>query len=440
MFKNTNPYVFRWLIVATIVIAVVCNYLDRQLLSILKPEILSHFNIGDIEFAWILNVFLICYAVMYPISGMLVDRFGPKAVMFGGITVWSLACIGGGMAENIYQFTICRGLLGLAEPTIFTGQMVAVTLWFERKTRATANSLCQAGGSLGTMCAPMVVAWMVRYFPWQDVFIIAGAAGLVIAALWWLIYRRPSDEFMQMTLDEPSAAQPVKDQKAFRKLALFGTSALWGTILIRLVSDPVWYFINFWLPGFLRSLGAEQGMDKQQTLDLIQYIGGIPFLVGAVCAVLASAFSDRLVARGWPSLKSRKFVMGMAACLAPVIMLVPFFSGWEAVSFNTRLVCITAVFSLVAFMCLVWLYNIGVVIAESFPVKNVATVIGIACGAGAVGSAVFNLVVGALMDTMGQYLFYCMGVLHPIAAIVLYKLVTPAVPTEAEAAVESSVA
>lgn len=426
MLRNQNPYTRRWVIVATIVVAIVCNYLDRQLLSILKPEILGHFNIGDIEFAWILNVFLICYAIMYPVSGILVDKFGPKPVMFGGIAAWSLACVGGGLSQDVYQFAVCRGILGLAEPTIFTGQIVAVTLWFEKKTRATANALCQAGGSIGTMTAPLAVAWMVRYFPWQDVFIIAGVVGLAIAGLWWMVYSKPQPEFLAMTLDEPTAK--VKKQRYFKLGALFGTSALWGVILIRLVSDPVWYFINFWLPGYLRNLGVEQGMTTQQTLDMIQYIGGIPFLVGATLGVLASAYSDRLVSRGWNSLRSRKVVMSLSACVAPIIALVPILSHWEGVAFSVRLGLITAVFAIVAFVCLVWLYNIGVVVAESFPVKNVASVIGIACGAGAVGAACFNLIVGSLMSTMGEYLFYCMGALHPIAAFVLIKLVKPAVP------------
>ena len=90
----TNPGSRKWVIVALMFLAIICNYLDRQLLSILKPEILEHFSIGDFEYAWIVNVFLLCYAIMYPISGILVDRFGPKSVMLGGITIWSLACIG----------------------------------------------------------------------------------------------------------------------------------------------------------------------------------------------------------------------------------------------------------------------------------------------------------------------------------------------------------
>ena len=425
MILRQKPLTLRWTIVATIVIAIICNYLDRQLLSILKPEILNHFAIGDIEFAWILNVFLVCYAVMYPVSGILVDRFGPKPVMFGGIALWSVACIGGGLSQDVYQFAVCRGLLGLAEPTIFTGQLVAVTLWFEKKTRATANSLCQAGGSIGTMTAPLLVAWMTRFLPWQEVFIIAGVAGLVIAFIWWIVYSNPSSQFLAVTIDDTKKI-PLRDEAALSLGALFTTSALWGVVLIRLVSDPVWYFINFWLPGFLRDLGSEQGLDYQQTLDMIQYIGGIPFLVGATCGVLASAYSDRLVGKGWNALRSRKVVMGLSACLAPVAALIPWLSHWQDVSFSARLALITAAFAIIAFVCLVWLYNIGVVIAEAFPVRNVATVLGIACGAGAVGAACFNLVVGSLLASMGEYLFYCMACLHPIATLVLFRMVKPA--------------
>ena len=101
----------RIFIVATLFVAIICNYLDRQLLSILKPEILEYFGIGDIQYAWIVNVFLICYAIMYPISGILVDKFGPKPVISVGIVVWSLACIGGGLSTNAVLFATFRGIL-----------------------------------------------------------------------------------------------------------------------------------------------------------------------------------------------------------------------------------------------------------------------------------------------------------------------------------------
>ena len=131
-----NPEKRKWMIVVTIFIAIICNYLDRQLLSILKPTIKAAFDMNDDGYAFIVNIFLICYAVMYPISGILVDRFGPKKVMFLGILAWSAACIGGGLSTNMEQFAFFRGLLGLAEPTIFAGQIVAVTVWVEKRQRA----------------------------------------------------------------------------------------------------------------------------------------------------------------------------------------------------------------------------------------------------------------------------------------------------------------
>ncbi|MDD7250728.1 MAG: MFS transporter [Prevotellaceae bacterium] len=418
-----RPTIRRNYIVATIFIAVVCNYLDRQLLSILKPEILTHFGVGDAEYAVIVNVFLICYAIMYPVGGILVDRFGPQKVMFTGILTWSLACVGGGLSQNIVQFAICRGILGLSEPVIFAGLIVVITVWYEKTKRALANSLCQFGGSIGAMIAPAVIAWMSHFFPWYLVFIFAGCVGIVIAGVWLLVYRTPPQEILDMTTaPDPDEAQR-RDTWSFSWGQLWKTSSLWGCLLIRLVSDPVWYFCSFWLPGFLRGMGADQGLSHRQTLDMIQYIGGIPFLVGAIGGVLASAFSDKLVRRGMPSLKARKISMISMVVFAPLCVLIPFVSTWGDVSFSTRIALVVIIFSLVAAMCQSWLYTIVVIISESFPVKNVSSVLGIACGAGAVGGAIFNEVVGSLINSMGDVVFFIMASLHIIAALILWKMV-----------------
>ncbi len=432
MTQLMNPTRRRGYIVATIFIAIICNYLDRQLLSILKPEILTHFNIGDIEYAWIVNVFLICYAIMYPISGALVDRFGPKKVMFGGIIAWSLACIGGGLSHDVVQFTICRGILGLAEPTIFAGQIIAVTVWFEKRHRATANSLCTAGGSLGTVIAPLVIAWLARSLAWNEVFVVAGAAGLIIALLWLIIYRNPPHEITRMTMDNNDQGLSTDTLSAFSWGQLWKTRSLWGCLLIRLISDPVWYFCCFWLPSYLRGMGETQGLSQQATLDMIQYIGGIPFLFGAIGGVLSSVWSDKLVRRGMPALKARKTMMISLVCIAPLCMLTPFVSEWATVPFDLRIGVVIAIFSLVAILCLSWLYTICVVIAEAFPVHNVASVVGITCGAGAIGGAVFNLFVGSLLHSMGNLLFAVMGTLHLIAAVILWKMVRRETPPQEE--------
>ncbi len=426
MNKINSPTRRKWFIVATMFLAIICNYLDRQLLSILKPEILNHFGIGDMEYAWIVNIFLICYAVMYPLSGMLVDHFGPKKVLFGGITVWSLACIGGGLAPNVGIFTLCRGILGLAEPTIFAGQLVAVTLWFEKRQRATANSLCTVGGSLGAVVAPLLIAWLMRLLGnWQHVFLISGAIGLVLAAVWLFVYKTPSEDILALTVGKDSGTSSPSTKFKFREL--FGTHTLWGGILIRLVSDPVWYFCCFWLPGFLRNMGASQGLSTQQTLDMIQWIGGIPFLVGAIGGILTSAWSDNMIKRGLTALKARKRMMVIIAFIAPLCMLVPFIYS-SSIGFGLKVGLVTGIFSLVAVMCLSWLYTLPVVLAETFPIGNVATVMGLSCGAGALGSVVFNLFTGSIPESSWKWLFILMGTLHLIAAIILTRMVRPEQP------------
>ncbi len=416
----------KWVIVGTLFIAIICNYLDRQLLSILKPEILGHFQIGDLEYAWIVNIFLICYAVMYPLSGWLIDRFGPKRVLLVGITAWSLACIGGGCASNIYLFAMFRGILGLAEPTIFAGQLVAVTLWFEKKQRATANSLCTIGGSLGAVIAPIAIAWLMHIVSnWQHVFVLSGIIGLVIAFVWQLVYKTPSEDILRKTLSEDSpAAEDESASKKFSMKELFGTRTLWGGILIRLVSDPVWYFCCFWLPGFLRSMGEEEGLTTRQTLDMIQWIGGIPFLIGAIGGVLTSVWSDHMVKSGrFSSLNARKISMVAVAAAAPLCMAVPFISASCALPFQIKIAMVITIFSLVAVMCLSWLYTLPVVLAESFPIRNAATVMGICCGAGALGTVVFNQFVGSLSRQDWVALFILMGTLHLITSVILWKMV-----------------
>ena len=426
--KPTNR---KWYIVATMFIAIICNYLDRQLLSILKPEILDHFGIGNLEYAWIVNVFLICYATMYPISGILVDKFGPKRVMLGGITIWSLACIGGGMAPNVTVFAICRGILGLAEPTIFAGQLIAVTMWFEKRQRATANSLCTNGGSIGAVIAPVVIAWLMGYFDsWQNVFYIAGITGLVIALVWQFIYTTPPQEILEKTVNADKKSEGKTVQRSFSLGRLFRTKTLWGGVLIRLISDPVWYFCCFWLPGFLRTMGENEGLSNEQTLNMIQWIGGIPFLVGAAGGILTSMWSDVLIRRGMEALRARKKVLITMAFLAPFVAVVPFVSDCAAISFTWRVTLVIALFCIIAVLCNSWLYTAPVTLVEQFPIKNAASVMGICCGAGALGSVVFNQFVGSIPESAWTILFCVMGTLHLIAAVVMWRMVRPEKPTE----------
>lgn len=399
----------RWFIVAIIFLAIVFNYVDRQIVSILKPVLKAEFSLDDSGYAMILNVFTLCYAVMYPVTGWMVDRFGAKVVMFFGIIAWSLACIGGGLSRSVGQFGFFRGLLGAAEPTNFPAQLKVVTVWFPGKLRATANSLCVAGSSVGAVIAPPVIAWMALTYNWQAAFLAMGVIGIMIALLWKLVYQDPPADILQASASSAATAPSA----SFRWKELWGTRSLWGILLIRFVSDPVWYFCLFWLPGYLQE---RSGLSLAQ----VGMFGWIPFLFADLGAVGTSALSDKLVRMGQKPLRARKLMLTGVAVLSPLCVLTPYLGSAGATLF---------VFSLVAIACLSWLFTISVVVAEAFPVKNVASVLGIAGGFGALGAVLFNYFVGKFIGTLGaEKIFTAMAFLHPLAVLILWTMTRAETP------------
>lgn len=399
----------RWFIIFVIFLAIVFNYFDRQIVSILKPTLKEVYNIDDRGYAFVINIFTVCYALMYPVSGWLVDRFGAKHVMFFGIIGWSLASLGGGLARTIGQFTFFRGMLGAAEPTNFPAQLRTITIWFPGKLRATANSLCIAGSSIGAIIAAPLVTWLELSFGWQMVFVIAGVVGFVIALLWILIYRDPPADILQ----EATESDTGVEKEGFKWGQLWARKSLWGILLIRFVTDPVWYFCLMWLPGYLRE---SSGLTK---IEVGMY-AWIPFLVADLGAVLTAAWSDYMVRKGKKALDARKIMLSSVAVLSPLCILTPYLPS----AFAT-----IAIFSIVAVACLSWLFTISVVVAEAFPSKNVASVLGIAGGCGALGAVIFNYFVGQMMGTVGaEKIFMVMAFLHPIGVIILWTMIKPELP------------
>jgi ACS family hexuronate transporter-like MFS transporter len=410
---RTRPFISpdrrRWIIVAVIFIITVFSYVDRQVVSILKPILKDEFALDDEGYAMIINVFTIFYALMYPVSGWLVDRFSARKVMFWGVITWSLSSIGSGLARTLFPFAFFRSLLGMAEPTAYPAAIKAVTTWFSGKLRATANSISVAGGTIGSVIAPPLIAWLVITFSWHSAFIIPGLVGLIVALIWLLIYKDPPEGYNQETAISPSGKGKGA---AFTWSKLWTRRSLWGIVLIRFITDPVWYFILFWLPGYLME---ESGLSLAQ----LGRVGWIPFLAASVGGIAASAWSDWMVRRGKPALRSRKMMMTYVAFLAPVI-LIP-----DSLGVGVTI----AKFSVLAAVALSWIYTESVLIAETFPLQNVASVLGIAGGFGAAGAVIFNYLIGHLMASVGTtWIFIVMALLHPLTIIILWKMIRPEIP------------
>ncbi len=448
-----HPSRRRWFILALIFCAIVLNYIDRQIVSILKPTLKLEFRLDDAGYALLANIFTVCYAAMYPVAGWLVDRWGARHMMLAGVIAWSSACLGAGLTRTFGQFAFFRGMLGLAEPIAFPAQLRVVTGWFPGTLRATANSLCVAGGSMGAIVAPPLVAWLALRFNWHAAFLVPGTVGLCIAVLWWVIYRDPPPEMDAATgaravlgsqrpqprgkpalgsvavlRSQPLRAEdgsrsggdvPLLPNRAFTWPELWRTRSLWGILIIRFISDPVWYFCLFWLPGYLQE---QSGL----TLAQIGMVGWIPFLAADFGGIGSAGWSDWLVKRGTAPLRARKLMLTSMAALAPVCALTPHFPHPAAT---------LVIFSIAGAVCLSWLFSLSVVIAETFPAGNIGSVLGIAAGFGAAGAILFNYFVGQVIGTLGAaQMFAVMACLHPLAALVLWTMVRPEQPGEHPAA------
>lgn len=385
----------------------VINYIDRQTLSVLKPLVKEMLNTDDVGYALLVNVFTFCYAGAYIGTGWVVDKLGARKGLFLFIVVWSLATIGCGFAESFTAFAIFRALLGLAEPGSQPATIRALTLWVPVARRGLVMSLVGAGGTVGSIAAAPLVAWLANDFGWHSAFIVPGVIGIGIGTAWWWVYRNPAEAVRVGEAKAPLAAPEVP---ALRWTQLWRQRSLWGVVLARFVSDPVWYFCLFWMPGYFQE---QRGL----TLAEAGRVGWIPFFAASVGAILLAAYSDRLGKRLGDSFRARRRLLGLLALFGPITILVPHLPGLAAT---------VVVLCGVAVICLAWLSLLGPLVADTFPAGNVASVWSAAGAFGATGAIIFNHQVGRISTTLGTTnMFLILGCLHLVAAGLLFSLVRP---------------
>jgi len=394
---------FRWVLLALIFGASFLNYFDRQTVSVLKTTLKDVFSMADTDYALLVNIFTGCYAAAYIASGWMVDRIGPKKALTVFAGLWSLVTIGCGLARNFWELALMRGLLGIAEPGLQPVSIRVASAWAPPGRKGLFMSLCGIGSSIGNVVAPPLIVWLLLHSGWRAAFILPGVVGLFIALVWWALYREPVQ-----AAPEQTAAAPAPNPPAWRWGQLWRTKALWGIVLARLVSDPVWYFCLFWLPGYLQE---QKGLTMQQ----LGLVGWLPFIAANLGGLSASVISDALAKGAADPLQGRKKLLFVVSVAGPLCVFVP---G------STQLSMTLAMFCCIAIVCSCWLSTLAPIIAEIFPLGNVASVWGIAGAFGATGAMVFNYLLGHAATTIGlEKLFYIMGVLHPCAALLLFWLV-----------------
>ena len=389
------PGSWRWLVVGLLVVSTFLNYFDRQILSVLKTTLKQEFSLTDTHYSVLITAFMLPYVLMYPIGGRLVDRFGPRWCMVGFIAVWSSATLGVGFTGTFGALVVLRAVLGAAEPGNYPAALRTCTVLFNPAQRGLPISLFSAGSAVGAIAAPPLIAWIAGALGWRWAFALPAAIGFGWVALWLAATRHGVGDSARLTerrLERPAPLGPVlRDPN------------IWRLILARLVSDPVWYFYLFWLPGYLQEA-------KSLTLQQTGWVAWVPFLVADLGGIGAAHYADRLVRRGWAADRARKAVLTATACIAPVGIFTTYFGVAGAV----------VIFSLVAIVCTTWLFNQTALLADVAPPASVASVHGVSGACGALGGLLFNAAIGPVVDAFGYTpVFVVAGGLHLIAAFIL---------------------
>jgi MFS transporter, ACS family, hexuronate transporter len=379
---------YRWWICTLLFLATTINYIDRQILSLLKPILDVELGWTNEQFGQVNSVFQGAYALSLLGFGWLVDRFGSKAGYAISIVFWSLAAIGHAFVGSVRGFFFARGALGLGEGGNFPAAIKAVALWFPKRERAFATSLFNAGTNVGAIVAPLVVPWMAGAWGWQSAFIAAGIAGFLWLFLWIPFYNIPEkikglkrSEMEHIHSDPQEVRAAGEPERRVSWITLLGHRQTWSFIAGKFLTDPVWWFFLIWLPDFFKKT---RGLDIKESWTHLVSI----YVIVTVLSIAGGWITGHLNRRGASITRARKTGMFVFALAVLPIFLVTRAGDWEAV----------VLIGIAGAAHQAWSANIYTTVSDMFPKRAVASVIGIGGMAGSIGGMLFPWFAGRLLD------------------------------------------
>ncbi len=403
----------RWYMCGLLFFATTVNYVDRQVLGILHPVLSRELGWNEKQYGWVVFAFQCAYALMMPVAGRVIDWLGTRMGYAAAVVVWSIASMSHALARNAWQFAIARFGLGIGEAANFPAAIRTVADWFPNRERALATGIFNSGSNVGAIVAPLLVPFCADHFGWRSSFIATGALDMLWLAAWLLFFRTPR-EHLRLSADERALIEsgdtgPAGESAPWSRL-LAGRPG-WAFLLGKFLTDPVWWFYLFWLPGFL---------NRTWGLNLSQL--GPPLIVIYVAADVGSIgggwLSSTLLHRGWSLNAARKTAMLVCAiAVVPVSALM--FVGhnlWAAV----------ALIGLAAAAHQGWSANLYTLVSDMFPRAVVGSMVGLGGFGGAVGGMLVAPAVGYWLDfSHGAYgpLFVIAGSMYLIALLVIHLLV-----------------
>ena len=375
---------FRWTVCALLFIATTINYVDRQILSLVKPILDVELGWSNEEFGIVNAVFQGAYGFGLLFFGWFVDRYGVKVGYAVSIVAWSFAAMGHSVVSTVTGFMIARASLGVSEGGNFPSAIKATAQWFPKRERAYATSIFNAGTNVGAIVAPLMVPWIAYTWGWEMAFIIAGVAGLLWLLLWIPLYDTPERSKRVDAAERELIASDREDVNETQKvswLRLLRYRQTWSFIVAKFMTDPVWWFFLIWLPDYFKKT---RGLDiKESWIHLVTI-----YVIVTILSIFGGWVIGYLNKQGWSITLARKTGMFVfALCVIP-IFLVAQVGEWGAV----------LLIGLAGAAHQAWSANLYTTVSDMFPKKAVASVIGIGGMAGATGGMLFPIFSGRLLD------------------------------------------
>lgn len=381
-----------WILCGLLFFATALSFLDRQVLSVLAPQLTAEFGMSNAVYSRVVFAFVLSYTVMFALGGRLMDALGTRLGLALSVGLWSVASAAHALANGPWVLGVSRFFLGVGEGACFPGATKGAVEWMKPEQRAMAVGLANGGSAFGAVLAPPLTVWWTGMFGWRGAFIATAVLGAIWLALWLLAFR-----------GLPASVTAVSPQRVgFR--TLLARPEVRRFMMARFCFDPVFYFYMFWIPQYL---SRERGMALTDIGNLIW----IPFFALGVTNIAAGKASDMLVKRGWAPRKARMTLMLAAALLTP--------ASWLASTAGTAGAAI-ALMSVLMFAHGIWIANYITLIGDTVAAAEVGTAVGLTGTCGGIAGMLSNLIVGPVVDSAGfAPMFAVTALLYPAAWMIL---------------------
>jgi ACS family hexuronate transporter-like MFS transporter len=415
--NETRPGQARWIICGLLFFAASVNYMDRQVIGLLKPTLQAQFGWSETGYSNIVVAFQFAYGASLLIVGKLIDRIGTRKGFTFAVLFWSISAMAHAAAGSVFQFALARLSLGIGESGSFPASIKAVAEWFPKKERALATGIFNSGTNVGSIITPVLVPWITFRFGWRMAFMATGALGLIWIAAWLMLYRQPEEsslispaELAYIQSDHEPAAETVPWSVLLR------FRQTWAVGLGKCFTDPIWFVYLFWMPDFLsRNLNLNL---KGMALPLFVIYSG-----ASVGSITGGWLSSWLIHRGWTVNASRKCAMlACALAVTPIMLAARTSNAWTAV----------LLVALAAGAHQGWSANIYTLTSDMFPRSAVASVVGFSTLLGTLSGVLLSKTVGYILQQTGSYvpIFVLAGSAYLVALAFVQALAPRLQPAE----------